>query len=460
MTPLDLVLLPFYTGILYLIFRRWRKKLPNETLKKYHRQAFWVKIFASILFVIYYTYLTGGDSRGLYFKEGFNLYNQILLNFDNLKYVFDKGINIDPNILADPGNIGYFGSEANFMVVRITTILCFLTFGSYAVINLFFGCFALTGLWKMFLFFYEQRPSLHKAFAISVLFFPSVVFWSSGLLKDPLSIGSMGWLTYSLYQLLKGKRILKNTIILFLSVYMLAATKVYILLAYAPLLVLYLLLIKLKVVRITVFKYIVTLCIIVLSIFVFSKTYNSYDDDLDNYAVENLTSTLATNNEVYAAMAKGGKEGTDSNFKLGATFDGTFTGIIKVAPYAIVATFYRPFFWETNKISQLMAAFESIILLFFTLKFLLRAGPFRILKYILSDPLCIFCLLFGLVFGIFVGISTPNFGTLVRYKIPCMPFYSIALFLIQSKITEKAKKKKERQSQVQAIPAFVPANAI
>ncbi len=30
----------------------------------------------------------------------------------------------------------------------------------------------------------------------------------------------------------------------------------------------------------------------------------------------------------------------------------------------------------------------------------------------------------------FVGITTLNFGTLVRYKIPCLPFYLIALILI------------------------------
>jgi len=42
-----------------------------------------------------------------------------------------------------------------------------------------------------------------------------------------------------------------------------------------------------------------------------------------------------------------------------------------------------------------------------------------------------YCLLFALLFALFVGATTANFGTLVRYKIPCMPFYIIAIFLIQ-----------------------------
>jgi len=41
-----------------------------------------------------------------------------------------------------------------------------------------------------------------------------------------------------------------------------------------------------------------------------------------------------------------------------------------------------------------------------------------------------------LAFG--VGIATANFGALVRYKIPLVPFYFSALFLIYQ-ISEKEK---------------------
>ncbi len=454
MTLLDLVLLPFYIGILYLIFRRWRKKLPNETLKKYHRQAFWVKIIASILFVIYYTYLTGGDTRSLYYNEGYSLYHHILQNGDNLKYLFGKGADVDPNLLSNPGNIGYLQSEANFMVVRLAAILCFFTFGSFVIINLIFGSFALSGLWKLFQFFYEQRPGMHKAFAISVLFFPSVVFWSAGLLKDSLCIGSLGWLTYSLYQISKGKRIIKNALLLIMAVYMIVIVKVYILLAYAPILLLYLFLIKLRNIRIVLFKYLITIAIIFSTIFIFSQTYDSYQDELDEYAIENLTATMTNYTEIYENME--GRRGTESNFNLGAQFDGTFTGLIKISPYALTATFYRPFIWETNKISQIMAAIESIILLIFSLSIFFRAGPFKVVRYILSDPMTIFCLLFALVFGIFVGTSTLNFGTLVRYKIPCMPFYTIALYTINEKLKLSRELKKARAiKNIQIEPQMV-----
>ncbi|HRA12632.1 MAG TPA: hypothetical protein PKX31_13225, partial [Chitinophagaceae bacterium] len=41
-----------------------------------------------------------------------------------------------------------------------------------------------------------------------------------------------------------------------------------------------------------------------------------------------------------------------------------------------------------------------------------------------------FCLVFTLIFAFAVGISSYNFGTLSRYKIPCLPFYAVALIVI------------------------------
>jgi hypothetical protein len=52
-----------------------------------------------------------------------------------------------------------------------------------------------------------------------------------------------------------------------------------------------------------------------------------------------------------------------------------------------------------------------------------------------------YCFLFSLVFALFVGASTLNFGTLVRYKIPCLPFYAISLFLIYEKVKERSIRK-------------------
>ena len=75
--------------------------------------------------------------------------------------------------------------------------------------------------------------------------------------------------------------------------------------------------------------------------------------------------------------------------------------------------------------------------MFFTLSVLYKAGPINFVRSIAKDPTILYCLLFALLFALFVGATTANFGTLVRYKIPCMPFYVVAMFLIQDRIKKK-----------------------
>lgn len=457
MTTLDFLLTPIYIFILYLFFRAKRRKYTDPLLQKYHKRGFWIKIVASILFILYYSYLTQGDSTSLYQYEGNNLYHLILHNSENFKYIFTSGKNFDPSLVKDRYNIGYFREEANYMVIRLDALFSFLCFGSYAVINLFFASLAFSGLWKLYLFFYEQYPKLHKQFAISILYFPTLAFWSAGLLKDSLCIAALGWLTYSLYGLLyKRKSILKNSILIFISGYFLAVLKVYILLAYVPFFVLFIILKNTKKIRFKFLRYFIAPALIALSVYSFTSILSAYNDELGAYSVEDVTSSISHLNHVIEV--RGGREDAASNFNLGAEFDGTFPGLIKIAPIATATTFFRPFIWEAHKISQLMAAVESLVLMFFTLFILFKTGPFRLIKWILSDPLIMYCFLFAVVFGLFVGASTLNFGTLVRYKIPCLPFYAISLFLIYEKVKERAAKKALQKEELPSeVNAILPA---
>ncbi|MEO9021691.1 MAG: hypothetical protein ABI237_09500 [Ginsengibacter sp.] len=459
MNYVDFLLTPIYIFLLYLFFRKRRKKHQNPLLQKYHKQGFWIKIFASILFICYYSFLTVGDSTVLYQYEGNNLYHLILNNSDNLKYLFQKGSNFDLSLVKNSYNQGYFRDESNFMVIRLDAIFSFFCFGSYAVINLFFGCLAFSGLWKLYLFFYEQYPKLHKQFAIAILYFPTVAFWSAGLLKDSLCIAALGWLTSSMYGLLyKRKSILKNTLILFISAYFLAVLKVYILLAYVPFFLLFIIFKNVQGIKYKFFRYLFAPALIVLSIFAFTQTLSSYNDELGAYAVEDVTSSISHLNEVIEQRT--GREDASSNFSLGAQFDGTFSGLIKISPIAIATTFYRPFIWEAHKISQLMAAIESLILMFFTLYVLFKSRFSGFIKLILTDPLIMYCFFFAVVFALFIGASTLNFGTLVRYKIPCLPFYAISLFLIFEKTKEKKLLKAEKKKISIKTKATSPEPAI
>ena len=393
-----------------------------------------------IAFFTYSVYLSPGDSIGLYQKEGNNIYHLILRDSSHLNWLFQKSKLFDESFLKDPYNAGYFKSEANFMVTRIVAILSFITAGRFAVISLIFACIAFSGVWKLFLFFYEQYPHMHKKFAIAILFFPTFVFWSGGVMKDTLCIASLGWITYSLYEILYRKKgILKNLIILFVFGYMLAILKVYILISYVPFFTLFIVLKNIQGIKNKLLKYLLAPALILICMFGFTKALNSFEEDLGSYAVKDLTASIQHLNGAFKSM--NGNETAESNFELGVEFDGSFRGLIKLAPVAIATTFFRPFIWESHKVSQLMASLESLILMFFTLFIIFRSGVKMFIKLILTDPLTMYCFFFSIVFALFVGASTLNFGTLVRYKIPCLPFYAISLFLIYEKVKERSFRK-------------------
>ena len=441
----DLILFPVFLIIMSLFFKALRNTYTDPLLKKYHRQGFWIKILGCIAFFMYSVYLSPGDSTGLYQKEGNNIYYLILHDPGRIEWLFQKGKYFDESFLKDRYNTGYFRSEANFMVVRLVALLSFITAGKYAVISLLFACIAFSGVWKLFLFFYEQYPYMHKKFAIAILFFPTFVFWSGGILKDTLCIASLGWVTYALYELLyRKKRIIKNSIILFVFGYMLAILKVYILISYVPFFILFIILKNIQGIKNKFFKYLLAPLLIFICMFGFTQVLNSFDQELGAYAVEDITASIQHLNGSMKAMD--GNETADSNFDLGVEFDGTFRGLIKLAPIAVFTTYFRPFLWESHKASQLLASLESCILLFFTIYIIFKSGLISFIKMVLGDPLIMYCFLFSFVFAMFVGASTLNFGTLVRYKIPCLPFYTISLFLIYEKVKEKSARKSVQTS--------------
>ena len=160
------------------------------------------------------------------------------------------------------------------------------------------------------------------------------------------------------------------------------------------------------------------------------------------YNLNNLASTSFTTREYLYRVST---EQDGSGYRLGDV-DPTLMGMFQLAPAGINVTLFRPYPWEARKPIVMISAVEALFFLLFSLAVLFRNNPLRVLQRILADETLQFCLIFTLVFAFAVGISTSNFGSLSRYKIPCMPFYTAFLFIIfnppKEEIVLKAKKKK------------------
>jgi hypothetical protein len=151
------------------------------------------------------------------------------------------------------------------------------------------------------------------------------------------------------------------------------------------------------------------------------------------YSVENIAATAKITGSYLLSQSE---KTEGSGYNLG-DFDPTISGILKKFFPAVNVSLFRPYIWEAKKPIIMLAALESLFFLIFTLYVIVTANPFTTIKKIYKDPNIFFCLVFVLIFAFLTGLSSYNFGTLSRYKIPCMPFYMIFLVLLSQKSVSK-----------------------
>ena len=158
---------------------------------------------------------------------------------------------------------------------------------------------------------------------------------------------------------------------------------------------------------------------------------------IQGFAASEITSQFTTDNIVKAAqdqqqMFNRNQIGTGSNFKVAAV-DNSVGSMAAAFPLGVVNTFFRPFPWDVRSPFMVLSFLESFAFLVLTLMTFRRLGIKKFFGLIASEPVISFAFVFAIVFGGFVGMTTGNFGALNRYKIPALPFYAMAIFLVMDK---------------------------
>lgn len=397
---------------------------------KYLMNAYYVKIVASILFTLIFAFYYGGGDTFAYLCNVLQLRD--LLGSDPTSAY---NIMFRPNsfeayyVMKDYMLAGgtYMTDDSTRIVINFAFFLGFLCFNSYVFLCFSCSMIALAGCWKLYRVFSELYPSLHREIAIACLFIPSVCFWSSGLLKDPLCVGALGVFTYSVYELLlKRKRIFINIILIITMVYVIMNIKVYIILSYLPAVAMwvfsrYRYTIKSNFIRVAIGP-----ALLVLGVALGALILTQMAKVAERYSFESMMRTAQDTQNwlVTSSQMSGG-----SYYTLG-DIDYSLTGLIKVFPNAVNVALFRPYIWEARKPILMLASIEGIFTFFLTVRLLFRSGFLNFFRMIAANPEVQFCLIFSIIFAFAVGFTSYNFGALARYKIPFMPFYYIALFIL------------------------------
>lgn len=424
----DFILLPIFLAIIYALAYNSRNKKYSvrHPLRKYYIPALTVRLMGAVgLGVVYQYYYGYGGDTGSYF------YNSKLITeyfFTDPGTFFDlvfKPVIATIDVRSSIGwNDTVFAySEANFFPIRILAVLQIFTFGTYLPCALFFGFMAFSATWKAYLAFVNIFPALYKEFAIAVLFMPSVFFWGSGILKDTISMAALCWLFYSSYSLfILGQKKFKNGIIIFLTLFVIVIVKAYIAMAFVPGLMIWIFLTYKNRIESQALRTAALPFLVILITFFSYISYQRIAEQDARFSADRIQTQAVVVNTVISDAG--------SAIDIGVTAGMGPAALLGIAPLAIITAIFRPFLYEARNPLMLLSALEGTYILYLFGTVIFKTGIFRSFRIISGTPLLLFSLIFTLVFAFAVGFSTSNFGTLVRYKIPFVPFFMASLFII------------------------------
>jgi hypothetical protein len=96
----------------------------------------------------------------------------------------------------------------------------------------------------------------------------------------------------------------------------------------------------------------------------------------------------------------------------------------------LLTSLFRPALFEVRNPLMLANALETTVLTFLFVRIFFTRNLGSVRRQIANDPFLVFCVVFVIAFGIAVGLTSTNLGTLSRYRSPILPFFAVLLLVL------------------------------
>lgn len=405
-----------------LLILKWRSFSLPGIRKRWVLAAFYLKVLAGLgLTYIYTSYYPDRSKADIfkYFDDSEIMYQAIhSAPADYLHMV--SGINNDNQHFDSL----YYGKMNNWYrkyetvtyndshtIIRINAVIRLISFGFFQVHNIIFIILSFIGLlalYKTFCRYFTERK--YWLFA-AVFLVPSVVFWSSGAMKESILFFAIGVFIYSFQQILFSSVNIKWILLATVGIVFLFFTKMYVLAVLVPVLFGNLWIV-LTGNRHALAKQIISLLFFVNLALLIGWYYPEY----------NVFDLFVGKQHDFIGLARFENAGSLIE---PIPVEPHFSSFLIYSPQAIVNTLFRPYPWEISSVLMLPAIAENLLLILFIL-----LAVFFHKKEIRHARIIWLCVFFALGLSVIIGITTPVLGALVRYRVPLLPFLYIALFLI------------------------------
>lgn len=432
-TTLDVIWSILLLFILYSYAKTVESKNSNIPYYAYYAKGLIVKVLGGVLFcLIYALYYGGGDT--VHYYEGIYAMNTVFWNYpaDYIHGLFFDGN--DPVIrvaffkVRTYPPIFMLEDSRTFLVIKLTSLLSIPALNGFLSTTVLLAALVYRWVWKLYEFMAARYPEYIKEVNWCVLFLPSTVFWGSGIMKDTYTFAASCYAVYGLHQIVVERKFKLGTVIqLIFAIYLIISIKSYILLALLPGLLIFANFDRIRKIQNPVVK-VVVLPIFTIGVFVIlNAVFSSGGDAFGKYSPDKALEEAAVQQQDLRRDVYGG-----NSFDIG-TFEPTPAGVASKFFPAVNAAIFRPYLWEVGSPTMLFSALENAVINVLSI-LVLFTGLGRFLKFVGSDPFFLFGLLFTLLLGFGIGLSTANFGALVRYKIPFMPFYLFIILVARKRV--------------------------
>lgn len=425
----DLIIGGVAVALCMVLVFRLGKKLGIEDKKTFLGIAFLLKVLAGIVLTLIYTYyypnrILADTFR--YFDDSAHLH-QLLLTNPKDYFLVMLGIKseVREGIPALENMNNWFPAlrsplyNDNRTVIRINAVIRWFSLGSYYVHLVFFGFMGFVGQLYMYKAFRKYFVNKQTLLALFIFLIPSVVFWTSGNLKEGPLFLAFGYLLFRMEKIMRTgwKRIdFVTVILLFLFLFHM---KFYVGLMLIPVFSFYWCVQKWN--RIKRWK------LVLINYGFYFLIANAWHFIRFKWSLFTVFKWKKKDFQGLANVME-----SKSLMRTYELEDNAFSFLLNI-PQGLVNTLFRPLIWEAYTSLIFLNVIENIGVLIF-IGFCVY---FRSKERISNIAYCF--IVYALSLIVIVGMVTPILGSLVRYKVPALPF--LMLFFLSILDLEKVKRR-------------------
>lgn len=303
----------------------------------------------------------------------------------------------------------YFEDRTSAMV-KFISFFCWVGGNSYWVCALYFSLISFFGSWYLYFQIRNWKEEYANGAAVALFFIPSVVFWGSGVVKETLALAGIFYMTALFVRWASGKKIAWwHGVVIIPALFFTWVFKYYWLAVFMAVLIPTVLLILVARKRkLSKWQWISRWSYLFIALVAIGSLAHP------NFYLNRILLVVVENHDKYVELS------SPDNVIHYSNLEPSIASVLQNSPLALASGLWRPFVWEAGTNSAIIASIENMIILVITLSFLFS------LRKTINIPFIFPLLVYSTTLCIFLALSTPNFGTLSRYRIGFLPFFIFA----------------------------------